>query len=166
MIEAEDNPDPEATSEFVGSGDAHSAIAVRRAAMDLLARREHSRFELQRKLLRRYPRELVLTAIARLADEDLQSDARFAESYVRQRGERGYGPLRIRRELQERCVDDSIAEAALQASGFDWHEVARRALSKKFGNVAQVTAMHERARMLRFAAYRGFTRDQLPRDLD
>ena len=166
MIEAEDNPDPEATSDLVGSGDADIAVTVRRAAMDLLARREHSRFELQRKLLRRYPRDLVLAAIARLADENLQNDARFAESYVRQRGERGYGPLRIRRELQERRVDDSIAEAALQASGFDWHEVAIRALSKKFGNVAKVTAMPDKARMLRFAAYRGFTRDQLPRDLD
>lgn len=137
-------------------------IAVRRSAMDLLARREHACFELERKLLRRYPRGLIEAVIKRLADEGLQSDERFAESYVRQRAGRGYGPARILRELQERGVDDSLAESTLEVSDIDWHAIARQVLTKKFGAVAAPLPLVEKARILRFLAYRGFSREHLP----
>ncbi|MEQ8514126.1 MAG: regulatory protein RecX [Chromatocurvus sp.] len=142
---------------------AHDEVDVRRSAMDLLARREHSVFELERKLLRRYPRDLIQTAVARLADEGLQSDERFAESYLRQRVGRGYGPLRIQRELQERGVDDVLAESTLATSGWNWQDVAEQALTKKFGAMPPSSlALAEKARILRFAAYRGFSREHLP----
>ncbi|MFN2329288.1 MAG: regulatory protein RecX [Chromatocurvus sp.] len=145
-----------------GEGD---VIAVRRSAMDLLARREHSRFELARKLLRRYPPRLVTEAVERLAVEGLQSDERFAENYVRQRAGRGYGPARIQRELQDRGVKNALAESTLAVSGFDWHDIARQALAKKFGGVSAAITMPEKARMLRFFAYRGFSREHLPEPL-
>lgn len=133
--------------------------------MDLLARREHSARELARKLQRRYPRELVQATINDLADEGLQSDERFAETYVRQRAGRGYGPLRIQRELQERGVDNTLAGSILEGSGFDWQEVAQEALTKKFGPVSAELSLSEKARILRFAAYRGFSQDDLPPSL-
>src|SRR6056297_671905 len=147
MNQAGDTTGLAVANAFPDEGGSDVAVAARRSAMDLLARREHSRFELQRKLLRRYAREVVLPTVDRLAEEGLQSDARFAESYVRQRGERGYGPLRIQRELQERGVEDGAAETALQASGFDWSELARHALEKKFGTLASRVSLPEKARM-------------------
>ena len=66
-------------------------IEVRVAAMDLLARREHSQRELRTKLERRFPPEQVDETLQTLAAEGLQSDSRFAEAYVRQRSQRGYG---------------------------------------------------------------------------
>ena len=49
--------------------------------MDLLARREHARGELQTKLQRRFAdAELVAGVLDDLAAENLQSDARYAES--------------------------------------------------------------------------------------
>lgn len=159
---------PAGSIDHAGTDAAGDAIAVRRAAMDLLARREHSRFELERKLLRRHPLGLIGEAIARLAEEGLQSDERFAESYVRQRVERGYGPLRIQRELQERGVEERVAANALKASEVDWAQVANQALEKKFGPLVEKPpqSMADKARVLRFAAYRGFSREHLPCLLD
>ena len=57
---------------------------VRLAAMNLLARREHSRYELRNKLKRRYPDEVVIDEqLDRLVDERLLCDARFAEARTR-----------------------------------------------------------------------------------
>ena len=79
--------------------DEKPAITVRRAAMNLLARREQSFFELVQKLTRKYPdfdrEDIILPAIEKLREEDLQCDARFVESYVRYRSTRGMGPLKI-----------------------------------------------------------------------
>lgn len=145
------------------SNDDADGIDVRRSAMDFLARREHSVLELERKLSRRYPRQLIRSAVERLVDEGLQSDERFAESYLRQRAARGYGPLRIQRELQERGVDDAIVQRTIRDSEFDWPEVAAQALGKKFGAVPTTSlSLAEKARILRFAAYRGFSREHLP----
>ena len=145
------------------SADTVTPVQVRRAAMDLLARREHSLLELERKLQRRFPRDLIQASLEKLAAEGLQSNERFAESYVRQRAGRGYGPLRIRGELQERGIDDTQAGDALADSGFDWRGVAQQALAKKFNvDSGSSLSLAEKARLLRFAAYRGFSRDHLP----
>jgi SOS response regulatory protein OraA/RecX len=77
---------------------------LRRAAMDCLARREHSFYELQQKLTKKFPDtdpELLHTIADKLRVEGLQSDARFAESYVRYRKSRGFAetPCRRRQRL-------------------------------------------------------------------
>ena len=84
---------------------------VRLAAMDLLARREHSVIELKRKLQRRFGDECAIDdQVARLAEEGLQSDARFAESFLCQRSGSGYGPARLKAELRERGLSDEQIE--------------------------------------------------------
>ena len=150
------------------SADTATPLEVRRAAMDLLARREHSLLELARKLQRRFPRDVIQTSLEKLAAEGLQSNERFAESYVRQRAGRGYGPIRIGGELRERGIEDNQAEEALEGSGFDWQDVAHQALAKKFTAAStpppssSSLSPAEKARILRFAARRGFSRDHLP----
>lgn len=134
--------------------------AIRRAAMDLLARREHSRMELRNKLRRRFsPAELIDEQLQRLADENLQSDVRFAESYLRQRIGRGYGPLRLRQELRERGLGEADCRRALDEVEVDWFRQAGEVLHKKFGDRAAAD-IRERARRVRFMQYRGFSEDQ------
>ena len=71
--------------------------------MDLLARREHGRVELTRKLRQRGAEaELIETALDRLTEEGLLSEARYLESFVSYRARSGYGTLRIREELSQR----------------------------------------------------------------
>ncbi|MDE0950137.1 MAG: regulatory protein RecX [Halioglobus sp.] len=129
---------------------------IRLAAMNLLARREHSVRELRNKLKRRFSDEAVIDEqISRLTLERLQSDARFAESYACQRADKGYGPVRLREELRERGVTEAEVDMALEELEVDWRVLATRVMQKKFGLDAPVD-IKEKARRARFMQYRGF----------
>ncbi|VXC86691.1 recombination regulator RecX [Pseudomonas sp. 9Ag] len=139
-----------------------SPAAVRRAAMDLLARREHGRMELSRKLRSRgAPPDLIEPALEKLADEGLLSEARYLESFVRMRANAGYGPLRIREELTQRGLPREEIEQALRDSGFDWNEQLREVWLRKFGELPG--NQRERARQGRFLSYRGYPLDSIGR---
>lgn len=129
--------------------------------MDLLARREHSEQELQRKLLARgYTPETIGEALAGLKAAGLQNDARFAEAYVRNRVATGYGPVRITRELYERGVSEVLVTQVLNELEMDWEEQARAVRQKKFGPQAPAD-IKDQARQSRFLQYRGFTYQQI-----
>ncbi|MDP3979013.1 MAG: recombination regulator RecX [Pseudomonas sp.] len=138
-------------------------VAVRRAAMDLLARREHGRVELTRKLARRgAPLELIDTALERLAQEGLLSEARYLESFVGYRARAGYGPLRIREELIQRGLPRADVEQALGDSGIDWREQLEQTWRRKFAGQLPGDA-REHARQGRFLSYRGYPLDLIGR---
>ena len=138
-------------------------VAVRRAAMDLLARREHGRVELTRKLSRRgAPLELIDTALERLAQEGLLSEARYLESFVGYRARAGYGPLRIREELIQRGLPRADVEQALGDSGIDWREQLEQTWRRKFAGQLPGDA-RERAQQGRFLSYRGYPLDLIGR---
>jgi regulatory protein len=131
-------------------------VAVRRVAMDLLARREHGRVELTRKLLQRgAPLELIDTALERLANEGLLSEARYLENFVGYRARAGYGPLRIREELTQRGLLRADVEQALRDSGIDWSEQLEQTWRRKFAGQLPGDA-RERAQQGRFLSYRGY----------
>ena len=141
--------------------DEDSADEVMTAAVRLLARREHSREELRRKLRQReFASGLIDTALDRAADAGYQCDVRYAEQYARARAGRARGPLRIRDELSRRGVDEAVTDRALGDLSVDWFELARSARRKRFGYNAPVDAK-DRARQHRFLRGRGFSSDQV-----
>ena len=124
--------------------------------MNLLARREHSQYELHRKLKSQgYTDNLILDVLRELAQESLQSDARFTENYLRMRVNRGYGPLRIRAELRERGITEDIISQFLNENDKTWVTLAEQVLIKKFGKTLSKD-FKARAKQLRFLQYRGF----------
>lgn len=133
--------------------------------MDLLARREHSFAELKDKLGPRFDARKLEQALAALREEGLQSDARFALSFVRERMLRGMGPARIRIELHRRGVPGKDATHALAAvpaaEGTSWPDLARSAQLKKFGTL-DVGDERQRARIGRFLEQRGFSVAEYP----
>lgn len=132
-------------------------------AADYLSRREHSRFELARKLARwsdnREEIEAVLDALTR---EGWMSTARFVQSVVHRRAPR-QGTSRIVQELRQHVIDNTEIEAVkpdLQASEFVraqtvWH--------KRFG--AAPPDREAWAKQARFLAARGFSHDVIRRVL-
>lgn len=137
------------------------ARSARASAVDLLARREHSRGELAAKLTRRgHPPDEVEAALDALTQAGYLSDQRFAEAYVRTRSERGQGPLRIRAGLRERHVDDALAATALQALDGQWLALCARQRIARFG-VAAPRDRREWLRQARFLAGRGFSEAQV-----
>lgn len=138
-------------------------VAVRRTAMDLLARREHGRVELTRKLRQRgAPEELIDTALDRLTEEGLLSESRYLESFVSYRARSGYGPLRIREELGQRGLQRADIELALRESDINWQAQLEDVWRRKFSGQLPVDA-RERARQGRFLAYRGYSMEMIGR---
>ena len=138
-----------------------TTASVEAVAVGLLARREHSRVELARKLAARgAPPEIVEAVLDGLVARGLQSDARSAESLVTSRLGRGQGPVRIRRELLQQGLEAETADDALEAHADDWQALAREVRKRKFGSEVP-RAWKERARQMRFLEYRGFSGDQI-----
>jgi regulatory protein len=138
---------------------------ARIAAVRLLARREHSKDELRRKLQRRgHPDATIETVVMALSEAAYVSDARFADGFVRVRSERGQGPLRIRAELRQRGVDDTLADELLTETADFWVARARSARRKRFGDAVPETR-DDWNRQARFLAQRGFPADLIYRAL-
>lgn len=129
--------------------------------MDFLARREHSRFELRKKLatLGEVDDSALEEVLNALEAEHLLSDERMAESFVRARIGQGKGPRWIAQELRQRGVDDKIIDNVLNQSDNNWLDRGRKVCTRKFGEEPART-LEERARRSRFLIYRGFRPDQ------
>ena len=94
-----------------------------------------------------------------LAEQGLQSDLRFADSFLNSRAKAGFGPARIRQELLSKGVEGKVVNGVFNECGIDWFENARLAFRKKFPNPSG--ELQERAKRVRFLTYRGFEIDHI-----
>lgn len=139
-----------------------TAVEIKEQCLRLLAQREHSQQELVQKLsLRGFAAVLVKPVLAELVTEGWQSDQRYAQSYARQRLDKGYGWQRIAYELRQRGISDAdlqtlkceFAEVDEQQSVFQLYE-------KKFG-LEPVNSRQEWAKRTRFLLQRGFSNSMI-----
>jgi regulatory protein len=132
-------------------------LSLRERAIGLLARREHSRAELARKL-RAHTEEgkdgaEVETLLNDLERRKLLSDRRYAEARAHSLSSR-YGRARIVHELRRQGIADAtIAPISAELKGSELAR-AQAAWHKRFGRLPQDTT--ERARQFRFLQARGF----------
>jgi regulatory protein len=132
---------------------------LRQRAVRLLARREHTRAELTRKLAPHGTPEEIDTVLNELARTGLQSDARFAESYVRSQSAR-LGAARLRQALRTKGVATELIETGLVDLP-DEMERAREVWTKKFA--APPSDAREWAKQARFLQGRGFSSEVIRR---
>ncbi len=133
---------------------AFDAPSLKGRALRLLAQREHSRAELERKLAK-YEEEpgTLAQALDDLAARDFISEARVVQSVLHQRAKR-LGALRVRQELQQKGIaPEAIAGAVKQLQATEL-ERAREVWRRRFGTPPESPA--ERARQTRFLLARGF----------
>ena len=146
-------------------------VRAKQRAFDYLAHKPRTETEVRRKL-----RELDLNpavidrVIARLVDLDYLDDEEYAEEYASNRfANRGYGPVRIERELRERGVDRAIAERAV-AEFFEEEselEAAREQAEKRWPRVSKEQDVRKQKRKLfGYLQRRGFTTDTVYRGVD
>ncbi|PWI32114.1 recombination regulator RecX [Vibrio albus] len=130
-------------------------------AIYLLSRRDHGQFELTQKLsIKGYPEEEVHQAVMYCLNNNYLNDLRYAKSQVRQHINKGHGERRIRQELLQKRVEESVVDIALEEEATDWFDLARQVAEKKFkGKSAE--ERKEYARQVRFLQYRGFTFEQI-----
>lgn len=130
--------------------------SLKSKALRMLATREHSRVELKRKLEAKAEEgDDVEAVLDRMAETGLQSDERFAESYVRSRAAR-LGTSRLQYELVRRGVTEEVADSAL-SDVLEQDELtrARGVWLKKFGQPP--SDRQDWARQARFLQSRGFS---------
>ena len=131
--------------------------------MDLLARREHGRVELTRKLRQRgASAEMIDQALDRLTEDGLLSEARYLESFISYRARSGHGPARIREDLNQRGLARVDVEQALRESGLDWGAHLTETWQRKFAGRLPMD-MRERAQQTRFLVYRGYSLEMIGR---
>ena len=129
---------------------------IRKKILDLLSRREHSKYELVLKLERRVDSsDKLLKEIDKLSDQNLQSDERFSESYIRSRYNSGFGPSRIKYDLSKRRVAESIINDAFREIDLNWVEKLKKENIKKYGN-ENPKNMQELSKRTKFFVHRGF----------
>lgn len=134
-------------------------MSAKSVAVRLLSRREHSAFEIRDKLTKREFDDAEITqAIAELKQGGWLSDERFAEAYIRMRQLKGFGPIRIGIELNERGVDESIVNAHLHSDDEIWLQSLLQQYQKKYKNKA-IEDYNDKAKRIRFLQYRGFALD-------
>lgn len=133
-------------------------VSLREKALRLLARREHSRAELARKLEEEGNENDVTVLLTRFEECGLISDARFAEQFVSSRASR-FGARRLQHELKLRGVPEDEAGAALALIGQDETTRARVVWARRF-DVAPHDAKSW-ARQARFLQSRGFSADSI-----
>jgi len=104
--------------------------------------------------------ELIADLMQALADEGLQSDERFTESFVHQRMAKGHGPLKIRQELEQRGIDAALIDGYLDAGPTDWLAIAERVRAGKFGSDIPGD-FQNKAKQSRFLYNRGFSAEQI-----
>ena len=148
-------------------------LSLRGRALGCLARREHSRKELARKLA---PHAGSPEQLEALLDELVRltylSDDRFVTSLVTRRGER-YGSMRLKQELSGHGLDPQIVKDALSANQSTEFDRALNVWQRKFdresSNQPEQTSERPdpaiRAKQMRFLAARGFSGDVISKVL-
>jgi len=130
---------------------------LRERALRLLARREHSRAELVRKLGQAgFAQDEIEPLLDEFEEKKWLSDQRFAESYIADHRARA-GSIKLAYDLRQRGVPDSIIEASLNENSSSELARAREIWRKKFS--LPPTGAAEKAKQLRFLQGRGFTLD-------
>ena len=151
------------------TSDKKSPRSLRRVAMDCLARREHSFFELKHKLQTKFPSKNaaeIQQEVERLRDENLQSDKRFVESFVRYRKSRGFGYLAIRESLRGKFVSEALIEQYLLADDEEWTTILQTIVERRLPETnCLLFGSKDHLRMVRFLRGRGFTQTQIQKTL-
>ena len=143
--------------------------ALRYKAIGLLARREQSRNELQRKLHIKAVENGWTVDLESLLDDlqrlGLQSDLRFSEVLVRSKANVGYGPSRLYQWGVQYGLDRDLVFRQMQEQQFDWFEKALQQKRKHCG-WALASSLKERSKQAKYLYQRGFAQEHIYYALD
>jgi len=132
-------------------------------AVRLLARRDYSFAELEGKLAQKgYNHAAIQDALEICVRQGLQSDIRFVESLCRTRIRQGYGPIRIRQELQSKHISREMVEEVLRSFEEEWLDHARCVWEKKY-MPSDEASFAEKQKQKQFLLYRGFPMEIITR---
>jgi regulatory protein len=142
--------------------------SLRLSAMNFLAIREHSVFQLKKKLQKKYfesdlySDEDIDKLVLDLLSDNLLSDERFTEVFIRSKMNKGFGPVKINYELKSNGIAKHIIDENMNSKELSWFTSIEKAWNKKF---SRVPASHkdidnkEKLKQSRYLYQRGFSFD-------
>ncbi len=138
--------------------------SLRARALRMLARREHSRLEMQSRLSSRGADDAeVQSLLDEFEAKGWLSEQRFIDAVVQTR-KRRFGTAKVLRELKDKGVSEEGLAAARDVLRVEELETARSVWKKRFGE--QPLTLAERAKQSRFLAGRGFSPEVIRTVLD
>jgi regulatory protein len=138
--------------------------SLRVRALRMLARREYSRLELEKRLSSDDTDEAeVLAVLDDFEQKGWLSERRLVDAVVQTRRKR-FGTAKVLQELKGKGVSEDGLEQAREALRKGELETARSVWARKFGN--KPSSLSERAKQSRFLAGRGFSQDVIRKVLD
>lgn len=140
-------------------------------AVRILAVRDHSEQELRRKLSapvmgKNGPEAIDATAedydrvIAWCYEYHYLDDSRFVTRFLASRSRKGYGPARIRQELNQKGIARAAIDEAMRECDIDWCELAHEQAVRKYGEPLP-REFSEKVKIQRFLLYRGFLMEDI-----
>ncbi|PKA30921.1 recombination regulator RecX [Cedecea lapagei] len=140
-------------------------------AVRILAVRDHSEQELRRKLSapvmgKNGPEAIDATAedydrvIAWCYEYRYLDDSRFVTRFIASRSRKGYGPARIRQELNQKGIARAAIDEAMRECDINWCELAREQTIRKYGEPLP-REFSEKVKIQRFLLYRGFLMEDI-----
>jgi regulatory protein len=141
-------------------------------ALNILAFRARSSAELARALVRKgEPKDLADLAVARLEEQGLLDDAKFAESFTRAKVLGAHqSKRRVQQDLARKGVARAVTDTAI-ATVFEEEEVDQRAVveeaaRKKLRSLTKVEPLVRRRRLYAFLARRGYDGEDIRRAME
>ncbi|MGE0969382.1 recombination regulator RecX [Klebsiella sp. WOUb02] len=140
-------------------------------AIRILAMRDHNEQELRRKLaapvmgkngpeaLDVMPEE-VDRVVAWCIENRYLDDQRFVRQFIASRSRKGYGPARIRQELNQKGITREESERAMRECEIDWAQLAKEQAQRKYGDPLP-TVFAEKVKIQRFLLYRGYLMEDI-----
>lgn len=135
--------------------------AILNNAMQILAARDHSSYELKQKLQRNgHAEEEIEEIILHLQGLNYLNDQRFAENYIRSKASRHMGRNRIQQELRQKGVSQPLITEGLQNLELDFFALAYDTKCGKFGP-APAPDYQQKSKQMRYLQYRGYNFDEI-----
>lgn len=132
--------------------------------IELLARREYSRKELEQKLILKAGNDQAFTVVEVLLDRMEEvgylSDYRFATAFIRSKANSGYGPSRILQSLYQKGIDKTTFQQVLDEEVIDFYHLAFERMQRKY-SVDDLSDFKSFQKCFRHMAGRGYTSDQI-----
>lgn len=140
-------------------------------AVRILAMRDHSELELRRKLAAPVvskkgvePSEAtpedVDRVVAWCCENHYLDDGRFVQQFIASRSRKGYGPARIRQELNQKGIPREMGERAMRECEIDWASLAKDQAIRKYGEPLP-TEFAQKVKIQRFLLYRGYLMEDI-----
>ncbi|WP_176700269.1 MULTISPECIES: regulatory protein RecX [unclassified Gilliamella] len=146
-------------------------------AVQLLAQRDHSSYELGQKITFFFAKKLqstdekyhdqlatlkteILDVIEYCINQNWINDEQYIKNYIVMRANKGYGKYRIAMELKQRGLSVDLSRQLLQMSNINWANLAYKQLIKKL-KLIDFKNNHKKQKVINFLIARGYTQDDI-----